>query len=183
MTLLLLASAKANTLTELLGLQRKLDHLVRNQVVAEGGLTMEQFAILVELEGTLSFGSPGQSLHDIDGYVGFAELAERLTLTKPGLSRRLADLERRGWVKQRSASEARLADKDQPHGNAHVVRITSEGRKQAAPVVKGMLNLDAELFRGVTLKQRRAFCEVLDLLWQRVQQRLRKREHNYAGAA
>jgi DNA-binding MarR family transcriptional regulator len=171
--MLLLLLAPYFSLTTLLGLQRKLDHVFRNEVLAGTALTAEQASILLQLEGTTSFGLPGESLHDADGYVGFAALAERLTLTKPALSRRLADLEARGWIEQRSVLETRLPGGQRPHGNAAQVRISAGGRRKTAPVVRKLVKLAGEIFGGLTLKERAAYCQAFESVSRRVEQRLK----------
>jgi len=172
--MLLLLLAPNFSLSTLLGLQRKLDHVFRNQVLAGTGLTAEQATILLELEGTISFGPPGESLQDADKYVGFAALAERLTLTKPALSRRLADLEAQGCVEQRSVLETGLPGGDRPHGNAAQVRITARGRRKTAPVVRELLKLASDLFGSLTLKDRAAYCQAFESVSRRVEERLER---------
>ena len=172
--MLLLLLSPNYSLSTLLGLQRKLDHIFRNQMLAGTALTAEQASILLELEATVSFGPPGESLHDADGYVGFAALAERLILTKPALSRRLADLEARGCVEQRSVLETGLPCGERPHGNAAQVRITARGRRRTAPVVRKLLNLAGDIFGSLTLKESAAYCQVFESVNRRVEERLKR---------
>lgn len=173
--MLLLLLVPSQSFSGLLGLSRKLEHLYRNVVLSNTGLSIEQANILVEMEGTVSFGPPGASRHDDDGFVVFGALAERLTLTKPALSRRFAEMKELGWVEDCPVVRAGLPEEKRPHGNAHLVRITARGRKKITPVVKRMIKLGPELFEGMTLKQREVYCEVFDLLRQRVEQRLRRK--------
>ncbi|MGO8927700.1 MAG: MarR family transcriptional regulator [Limisphaerales bacterium] len=172
--MLLLLLAPSFSLSTLLGLQRKLDHVFRNQVLAGTALTAEQATILLELEGTISFGPPGESLHGADGFVGFAALAERLTLTKPALSRRLSDLEAQGWVEQRSVAEAALPSGNRPHGNALQLRITARGRRKTAPVVRELLKLATDLFGSLTPQERAAYCQAFESVSRRVAERLER---------
>jgi len=175
MTLLLLALAEANAFTSLLGLQRKLDHQVRKQIFTKSGLTAEQASLLIELEGTLSFGAPFQSLADPDGCVGFLDLAHRLTLTSPGLSRRMSDLETRGWIEQRPVAKAAIAGQKR-HGNSKRFIITATGRKRIAPVVRGLMALSGELFKGMTFEQRQSCYEIIEMLRERAEELARKKK-------
>jgi DNA-binding MarR family transcriptional regulator len=172
MTLLLLLLGPTQQLGALLGLRRKLDHVLRNRLVAGTGLSVEQASILAELEGTIGFASPAPRLHDAEGFIAFNALASRLVLTKPALSRRLAELVQMGLVEQRSVLDAGLPDESRPHGNAVQVRITSKGRSRISRIIERMTVLASELFGGVSPRQQKADAAILQRLDERLSELL-----------
>jgi DNA-binding MarR family transcriptional regulator len=142
--------------------RRDLVKAIRELVIHDFDLSMEESELLIELYGTSRLESWEMKV-DEEGWVTAKQLKEELVHDRTLLSRRLAKLAEAGLIESRKLWETKQGKTGKYknlHGNSQLVRITEAGTKKIAPIWEGYGQLEARLMEGVPLEQRRIHYEV-----------------------
>jgi DNA-binding MarR family transcriptional regulator len=135
---------------------------IRELVICDFDLTLEETELLVELNGAQNVDT-WEMKPDEDGWVTARQLKEELVHERTLLSRRLAKLEKDGLLETCKLFETEYGKTGRYrnlHRNSQMVRITQAGAEKIAPIWRLYGELEERLMKGVSPEQRRIHYKV-----------------------
>jgi len=136
---------------------------IRERVLADCGVPLDQADILVELHGVRDLGWR-EPESDAQGFVTYRALRDSLVHGDTLLSRRISRLQEAGLVETRKVSQRKGGRTAGLHGNAQVVRITAAGSRKISPVWLRYEKLVRRLVSGIPPALRQAQLEFHQLM-------------------
>lgn len=129
-----------------LGAHKRITGIIAREMQKKSPLSLEQYDVLVTLE------------YEPDGRLRMSDLAERVLLSKSGLTRLVDRLEAKGWVKREAC------DKDRRGAYAVLTPTGQKMRESAWPVLQeSMIHLFAAKFPSrVDLRSFSTCCKNLN---------------------
>lgn len=99
----------------------------------------------------------------INGEKSQSELARSLSLAKPPLGKMIDLLERDGWLVRRQNPEDR---------RENLVSLTNKVNPLIAPLAETAIEISRKAFRGISIDQQKAFCQILEQITGNIQRSL-----------
>src|SRR5689334_14806057 len=125
--LLLLLPTPVSNLGSIFRIRRDLMEPIKNVVLGDSVLSLDQADLLIELYCTKT--GVGEMRPDQDGFVTFKQVENSLLNSQPHISRRMKEMAEENWVAIREFKKGH-----RHHGNSHGVRLTESGFKIIEPI-------------------------------------------------
>jgi len=150
--------------------RRDLLQPLRDEVLADCDLPLEQANLLVELHGVRHLGWTEPASVG-DGFVRFQTLLACLVHETGMFSRRIAALEQAGLLETRKACQVPELAGAGLHRNTQVARITATGRRKIAPVWRKYEQLAEALLSELPAAKLEAHYEVNQFIRTKIKHR------------
>lgn len=132
-------------------LRRDLARLLKEKVMANSDLTLEEADLLMDLYGAseLNWKDP---CADSDGFVSFAALKKSLVHSSAALSRRISELREAGFLETRQLHEGKTNHRrtDRKAGSA---RITKAGIEKIIPIYQAHRSFCESLLKALSVEE------------------------------
>jgi DNA-binding MarR family transcriptional regulator len=150
--------------------RRDLVRVIKENVIAGSGLTLEEADLLLDLYGggRLGWSDPKG---DKDGWVTFAALKKSLVHSPELLTRRIAALKDADLVEVRKIGKDQ-AKQDRIDAKSKLARIRPEGVKRIAPVYEQYGAVCKDLLAGFSPEDQRNLLRINEALMQKIRWRV-----------